>query len=73
MGTADHFDRHILLSAKLAACQPTGQCPRAGEVELGGNYVHIAATAHRQNCEDWRVKRILEDVCERIQALTPAL
>ncbi|KAL6786698.1 hypothetical protein J3E68DRAFT_420376 [Trichoderma sp. SZMC 28012] len=77
IGTNDHFfklDRHTLLSVKLAACQSTVECPRAGEVEPGRYYVHVAVATHRQFVnEGWRVKRILGDVCEKIQALNLAL
>lgn len=74
IGTSDHLfklDRHTLCEARRVPAD--SWMPRAGEFEHGGNYAHVTVATHRQNCEDWRVNRMLEDVCERIQTLTLAL
>ncbi|KAL9484759.1 hypothetical protein ACSS6W_003548 [Trichoderma asperelloides] len=45
----------------------------SGEAELDGPYLHITVAANRQVCDDGRVKRILEELCETINALSLAL
>ncbi|UKZ79102.1 NRPS [Trichoderma virens FT-333] len=45
----------------------------AGEAELDGPYLHVTVAANRQICEERMVKRVLEDVCERIQTLSLAM
>ncbi|PTB46695.1 hypothetical protein M441DRAFT_126905 [Trichoderma asperellum CBS 433.97] len=45
----------------------------SGEAELDGPYLHVTVAANRQVCEEGRVKRILEELCETINALNLAL
>jgi hypothetical protein len=45
----------------------------AGEAELEGPYLHVTVVANRQVCDEARVKRMLEELCGRIQALSLAL
>jgi amino acid adenylation domain-containing protein len=45
----------------------------SGEAELGGPNLHVTVAANRQVCEEERVKRILEEVCETISSLNLAL
>lgn len=45
----------------------------AGEVEPEGQYLHVTIIANRQVCEEGRVKHMLEELCDRIRALSLAL
>jgi non-ribosomal peptide synthetase component F len=45
----------------------------AGEVESEGQYLHVTIIANRQVCEEGRVKHMLEELCDRIRALSLAL
>lgn len=43
-----------------------------GEVEPEGPYLHVTIVANRQVCDEGRVKRMLDKLCERIQTLSLA-
>ncbi|KAL7793616.1 hypothetical protein V8C37DRAFT_102345 [Trichoderma ceciliae] len=45
----------------------------AGEAETEGPYLHVTVVANRQICEEGRVKDMLEELCEKILALSLAL
>ncbi|KAI1181191.1 non-ribosomal peptide synthetase [Nemania sp. FL0916] len=45
----------------------------AGEPEPEGPYMHVTIIANRKVCDDKRVKRMVEELCENIQALNLAL